>query len=365
MMEQKEYICIEPDYIESFNCDGSKCGGSVCCYGWQQILDEAALLRYRSVPGDEGERLRKGLVYLPEADNFGFLHTDDHCVFLREDGLCGLQKKYGEQMLTDVCAEYPRKTRLFPNHILERALCVTCPAAADLILQKDKPIHFVQRKLRTSRSNYFQPAGDTDTLQQLNFFDWQARGLEILQDRRLPINQRLTVLLQELAEADEKLPWGRDAAESIWTPWLFEQQADFFQAFVAGIEDNTVQTRKYLTESEKIKGQGAGTVETMLALLEKEIEKPYGLMLENYLVNEWFKELYPCAVLGTYAYNGLYFVVQWEVWKFLLLLELKENGKQADVPVIIRKTAGWLASRLNHYTAARDVLMGLLRANKG
>ena len=86
-MEQQEFLCIEPAYLEQFFCDGSKCGGSICCYGWQQILDDAALARYRALEGEDGEKLRRGLVYLPEAENFGFLHKDDHCVFLRADGL--------------------------------------------------------------------------------------------------------------------------------------------------------------------------------------------------------------------------------------------------------------------------------------
>ena len=361
-MEQKEFTCIEPSYLEKFFCDGSKCGGSICCYGWQQILDDAALARYRAVTGAEGEKLCQGLVYLPEADSFGFRHKDDHCVFLRSDGLCGLQFKYGEQMLTDVCAEYPRKTRLFPGQTLERALCVTCPVAAELILQNEGPLQLVQRQIQSTRSKYFQPAGDAENLQALNFFDWQARGMEILQDRNLSLNQRLSVLLQELAEADEKLPWGRDTEDIVWTPWKPARQADFFCRFAAGIEDNTQQTKNYLAMAANLE---LPEMDGAQAELEEKIEQSYGLMLENYLVNEWFKELYPCAVLGTYVYNGLYFVVQWEIWKFLLLLELYGKTGQENVPAIIRKTAGWLASRLNHYTAAHDVLVELLRANKG
>ena len=357
-MERKEFTCIEPSYVEKFFCDGSKCGGSICCYGWQQILDDAALARYRALAGEDGEKLRRGLVYLPEAENYGFLHEDDHCVFLRSDGLCGLQKKYGEQMLTDVCAEYPRKTRIFPQQILERALCVTCPVAAELILQNEEPIQLVERQIQSTRSNYFLPAGEADALERLKFFDWQAKGIEILQDRKCSLSRRLFMLLQELATADESMPWGRDTQELVWEPWTVAQQADFFHRFVSGIEDKTAQTAGYLKLSETVPAEAQ-------ALLWEKIEQPYGMMLENYLVNEWFKELYPCAVLGTYAYNGLYFVVQWEIWQFLLLLELKAADGQADVPLAIRKTAGWLASRLNHYTAARDVLMRLLRVNKG
>jgi len=359
-MEQKEFTCIEPAYVEKFFCDGSKCGGSLCCYGWQQILDDEALVRYRALAGAEGEKLRRGLVYLPEAENFGFRHEDNHCVFLRADGLCGLQVEYGAQMLTDVCAEYPRKTHLFPQQIVERALCVTCPVAAELILQNDEPLQLVQRQIQSARSNYFLPAGDAEAMEQLCFFDWQARGMAILQDRKQTLNQRLTRLLQELAAADESLPWGRDTEDVVWEPWTLARQADFFHCFVTGIEDDTAQTARYLALSEKMQRQGVEDAAVQEWLREK-IEQPYGLMLENYLVNEWFKELYPCAVLGTYAYNGLYFVVQWEIWRFLQLLELKDADEPEEVPLLLRKTAGWLASRLNHYTAARDVLMGLLR----
>ena len=56
-MEQQEFLCIEPAYLEHFFCDGSKCGGSICCYGWQQILDDAALARYRALEGEDGEKL--------------------------------------------------------------------------------------------------------------------------------------------------------------------------------------------------------------------------------------------------------------------------------------------------------------------
>lgn len=362
MKKLEEFTCIEPSYVEKFFCDGSKCG-SLCCYGWQQILDEEALARYRDLQGEEGEKLRAGLVYLPEAEGFGFVHADDHCVFLRQDGLCGLQKKYGAEMLTDVCAEYPRKSRLFPQDILERALCVTCPLAADLILQAQEPLQLVQRQITSTRRNYFQPAGDVDVLEQLDFFNWQARGIEILQNQEASLTQRLSQLLQELAHADEHLPWGRDAAENIWEPWTPARQAVFFQAFVTGIEDNTEQTADYLAKAQAV---ACTSGEEAQNLLTEKIYHPWGLMLENYLVNEWFKELYPCAVLGTFAYNGLYFVVQWEIWQFLLLLSLKDrDASREDVPRLIRETARWLASRLNHYTAAREVLMGLLRADRG
>ena len=266
-------------------------------------------------------------------------------------------------MLTDVCAEYPRKTRLFPQAVVERALCVTCPVAAELILQNAEPIALVQRQIKSTRCNYFQPAGDADVLKQLCFFDWQARGIEILQNRNLSLPKRLQKLLLELAQADENLPWGRDVDDAVWQPWTPSRQVEFFRAFVAGIEDHTAETRKYLAAATAFEQAGFMHGAEAEELLAAKVWQPYGQMLENYLVNEWFKELYPCAVLGTFAYNGLYFVIQWELWQFLILLTLREGKK--DVLPAIRDTARWLASRLNHYTEARNVLMGLLRTNKG
>ncbi|SDP75909.1 flagellin lysine-N-methylase [Selenomonas ruminantium] len=356
MGAQAEFTCIEPSYLEKFFCDGSKCG-SLCCYGWQQILDEEALFRYRSLPGAEGERLRAGLIYLEEAEGFGFLHKDDHCVFLREDGLCGLQKKYGAGMLTDVCAEYPRKTRLFPHHMVERALCVTCPVAAGLIMDSPEPLTLVQRQLRSDRQDYFLPSGDADVLAQLKFFDWQIKGIEILQDRQHTLSERLQELLRVLTKADEELPWGRDMDGIIWQEWDWAKKYQFFREFVTGIEDNTGQTADYLQRAQALAIDGSAA-----SLESQELWQDYSYMLENYLVNEWFKELYPCAVLGTFAYNGMYFVVQWEIWQFLLRIVLLNNEENKTVPQLIRETAQWLASRLNHYTAAREVLMKLLRA---
>ena len=350
-----EFTCIEPAYLEKFCCDGSKCG-SLCCYGWQQILDKEAFSRYQSLAGEAGEKLRAGLVYLEEAAGYGFLHEEDHCVFLREDGLCGLQKKYGAEMLTDVCAEYPRKTRLFPGQVVERALCVTCPVAAKLILDSPEPLSFVQRKLTSTRQAYFLPTGDEEALKQLDFFDWQLQGIRILQDRRYSLLERLQELLRQLADADENLPWGRDTDTLLWQGWDWTKKYQFFRDFVSGIEDRTEETAQYLRWAE----ERAHACNAGLDILKlQDVWQDYSYMLENYLVNEWFKELYPCAVLGTFAYNGLYFVVQWEIWQFLLLLDYEHDGEPK--PQRIRETARWLASRLNHYTSARDILIKLLR----
>ncbi len=157
------------------------------------------------------------------------------------------------------------------------------------------------------------------------------------------------------------MPWGRDADEVVWQEWAWTEKYQVFRDFVAGIEDNTEQTAKYLQWAAALASVGneGWPAEKMQAVWR------YSYMLENYLVNEWFKELYPCAVLGTFAYNGLYFVVQWEIWQVLLLLELEHSGGQHGVPSLIRKTAQWLASRLNHYTAVREVLMRLLKDHKG
>ena len=52
-----------PDYFSEFSCIAGDCKDS-CCLGWEIDIDEDSYEYYQTLPGEVGERLRKGRCFL-------------------------------------------------------------------------------------------------------------------------------------------------------------------------------------------------------------------------------------------------------------------------------------------------------------
>ena len=52
---------VQFDYVNKFSCLAGKCPDT-CCKDWQIILDEDAIARYASLPGELGERVRAAML---------------------------------------------------------------------------------------------------------------------------------------------------------------------------------------------------------------------------------------------------------------------------------------------------------------
>ena len=78
---------VQFDYVNKFSCLAGKCPDT-CCKDWQIILDEDAIARYASLPGELGEQVRAAM--LTENGETRFRERGGNCVLLRDDGLCPL-----------------------------------------------------------------------------------------------------------------------------------------------------------------------------------------------------------------------------------------------------------------------------------
>lgn len=52
---------VQFDYVNKFSCLAGKCPDT-CCKDWQIILDEDAIARYASLPGELGEQVRAAML---------------------------------------------------------------------------------------------------------------------------------------------------------------------------------------------------------------------------------------------------------------------------------------------------------------
>ncbi|MET0340409.1 MAG: flagellin lysine-N-methylase [Polyangiales bacterium] len=102
-------------YMTRFRCIGPQCEAT-CCAGWPIPLDRAHYERteqaMRETPATRRE-FRENVQVVEDATRAGGRHAlmvmnDGVCSFLTPGRLCSLQQRYGEDVLGDTCAQYPR-----------------------------------------------------------------------------------------------------------------------------------------------------------------------------------------------------------------------------------------------------------------
>ena len=171
---------IVPDYYPEFLCIAGDCQHS-CCIGWEIDVDEASMQRFLQVEGALGDRLRESI----DRENGCFrLGKGERCPFLNQQGLCDLIIGLGEDCLCQICADHPR-FRNFLSDRTEMGLGLCCEAAAALILTRQEPVGFLT----------LEDDGGTEA-PDAAFLAFRDKLFAIVQDRRLPMVQRVEQMLQ-------------------------------------------------------------------------------------------------------------------------------------------------------------------------
>ena len=123
---------VKPDFFDSFRCIASDCAHT-CCAGWEIAVDPDKVALYDQLL-DESEKRR----LLPAPDGALLCREGGRCGFLRDNGLCDLIIRRGEDALCDICREHPRFYSYSENgNIREGGQGICCEAAAKLWLSGD------------------------------------------------------------------------------------------------------------------------------------------------------------------------------------------------------------------------------------
>lgn len=406
-------LCLQPVYMHRFVCDGRRCGSLCCCAKWGVALDAATLARYEGRP-ELLHELKKGLERSEATGGWIMRHEDGRCVFLREDGLCSLHRRFGIGAISDVCAEYPRKMHEVGD-TLDRALCLSCPVAAEEVLFAEEPLAFEWVEVAAPRPAYVDRMPLGAPLSAAAFRSLQLAGIALLGERRLSLDARLAALGLLLARAEAYVEQGaaedltRDAAAIAdaaageakallaANPFDAALYLGFFQrlfpALAQATEDDLPETAAYLTRIRRSFGEGDGDAASGRGAVEKKsvcaalaerrrrygerILSKHGNALENWLVNEFLLGRYPLTGGTSFLANYEVFVVLYKMLEFLLLADpaLDEGGASAlqvmtdatekDVESVgqdertkrsILAAAVWLAVRTNHFPGYIDAL---------
>ncbi|MBR5356243.1 MAG: flagellin lysine-N-methylase [Lachnospiraceae bacterium] len=214
--------------FEKFKCIADKCPKS-CCIGWQIMIDESSLSKYKETKGDFEERLKKGVDYNESA----FIQHNTRCSMLNDNGLCDLQSTLGEGYLCDTCRLYPRHTEEFLD-LREYSLSLSCPEVVRMILSKDYEFGWIETEN--------DECDDPDEFEDFDLLIFDAleyareKMIEIASDKSLTLEARMQKIallaykLQSLYDEGEVLEMGDAVSE----PVSLDEDPDEIAAGVCG-----------------------------------------------------------------------------------------------------------------------------------
>lgn len=133
-------IYTVPHYYKQFHCTASACKDT-CCAGWQIMIDEKTLNKYRRTKGAFGNRLHNSIDWKESS----FKQYGRRCAFLNEENLCDIYAEAGPEMLCRTCRNYPRHMEEFEG-CREISLSLSCMEAAGIILGCEEPVRFITRE---------------------------------------------------------------------------------------------------------------------------------------------------------------------------------------------------------------------------
>lgn len=221
-----------PDYYKNFACIADVCPDT-CCAGWQIVIDEKSLKKYRNVKGLFRNRLHNDIDWKEHV----FRQYDRRCAFLNDKNLCDIYSEVGKGMLCDTCRKYPRHIEEFEG-LREYSLSLSCPEAARIILGNPEKVTFHTAEVPSEEENY----EDFDYLLFTALMDTRDFMIQLLQNRQIPLHLRLWKLLamahdlQLCLDNNELYRWDEI--------WALHKKSDFGAAFAEKVRKRIENTPK-------------------------------------------------------------------------------------------------------------------------
>lgn len=173
-----------PDYYRDFSCIAGKCKHS-CCVGWEIDIDDKTSEYYKSIPGEFGKRLIRGISLDGDSPHF-VLSAEERCPFLNKNNLCDIILNLGEDKLCQICSDHPRFRNFFSDRT-EIGLGLCCEAAGRLILSRKQKTQLVV----IEDNGIDELVSDEEQV----FFALRERLFDIAQNRTKSINERIQEIL--------------------------------------------------------------------------------------------------------------------------------------------------------------------------
>lgn len=356
-MEKDKRIVLQPTYMKEFRCIGGACEDS-CCVGWRVDLDKETYITYKSILDEELKPLFDKMVnrkHNNKSDaSYGKIkmNKDGRCPFLDENNLCKIHGKLGEKYLSDTCTYYPRIVNRVDDK-LERSATMSCPEIARLALLNPQGIVFEQYEEEDKKikiHSIFDTEGHLYLNKPQRYF-WEIRlfSLSLLQNRKYTLDERLILLgivynklselkgegkikdIPQLLEIYNQMIENGDFKEEIEkVPTNLQIQMQLAKELVDQRAVLGINNQRYIEcLKETLLGLGYVDEFDINEALEnytrgnEKYLKPYlkekGYILENYLVNEYFKELMPFGKFKTIWDSYIFLCILYSMVKLHLI----------------------------------------------
>lgn len=309
-----------PKYMLTFKCIGSACTDT-CCAGWDINIDEDTYKKYTNCTGELKELVQGKFRENKNSDDYlnkGFMILKEHnkCPFLNDNLLCDIHGGVGEENLCITCKRFPRVYNIIDD-IYEKSGLASCPEiCTKAFLNKDK-MEFIEIEESVDESAIeIRRIIDTgvfegsDSLLQY-FWDIRVNSINIMQNRNFSIEERLSILkyfynkieeyynekdFDAVEEFLDEYSEGNIYLDSLKILELNEGNEFYLNLLDEELIKNIRSVRlkecieEYKKEILKVNDivKHINNEKILLSLMEK-----YSYILENYLVNQIFKDLIP------------------------------------------------------------------------
>lgn len=193
----------KPTFYNEFSCIAGNCPAT-CCAGWQIMIDESSLEKYRHCKGSFRDRLLHDIDWKEQS----FRQHQKRCAFLNKENLCDIYSNIGKDMLCDTCRKYPRHIEEFED-LREISLSLSCPEAARIFLSHKDKITFQTVEKEAPEEIY----DDFDYFLFTALMDTRDYFFSVIQDRNIPCTLRRQKLLicghdfQRCLDQNELFEW--------------------------------------------------------------------------------------------------------------------------------------------------------------
>jgi lysine-N-methylase len=192
-------LSTHPSYAASFQCIGPGCEDP-CCGEWDIPLDKNTYEKYQRFSSEKLGDIVSAFVIVNQPyrrELYGKIlrSPSGWCPFLGADHLCGIQTNYGHQLLSATCSIYPRSLSVVQG-TLEGALSLSCPEAARNILLTPNFMARV-RDMHSGdfrRDNFYRLAIDSTSKPHNIFLSIRDTLITVLLDRSYTLTTRLLMI---------------------------------------------------------------------------------------------------------------------------------------------------------------------------
>lgn len=384
--------CRYPKYFKDFKCIGGICSDS-CCIGWDIDIDKKSYDQYMKIDNNDIKNdFDKYIIHNDNmiGENIDYckvkLTEDKRCAFLDKCNYCMIFSEIGEEHLSNVCTFFPRVMNEVDGNV-EVSLDTACPEAARMILLDKEGIDIEEGTLEFSKyivsSKIDSNNPDHKGTAAMCFKQIRDKSIDILRSKGISsLDKRMKKLGEFISGIDDQLLFNYDNlskfVEEFEVPgqakgcndesliiddeycldgiidlnslignndMVYKIRANFLRKMVKFIRVETdVESdsfKKYtrsliktfnLDDENFIENNGDNIIESLKLFDDIIKEKEY--ILENYLVNFIYNNMFPYSENDNIFDGYIMLLMRYSLIKFYLASMIDENKELNDNDIV-------------------------------